>query len=182
MDAIEAILTRRSIRKFRKEPVTEEMLHAILQAAMFAPSARNQQPWHFVVVTSESLKRELMNAHPYASMLGEAPLAILVCGDTTLEKSPGYWPIDCSAATQNLLLAAHAVGLGAVWLGVHPRQERKDAIRRIFRLPANIEPFALVAVGHPDEQKEAPGRFRPERIRFNSWSEPPEPSEPAKIK
>ncbi len=170
MDALEVIYTRRSIRKFRNEPVNEKELRTILESAMFAPSARNQQPWHFLVVTEDSLKEKLMNAHPYASMLSEAPLAILVCGDTDIEKSPGYWPIDCSAATQNMLLAAHALGLGSVWLGVHPRPERKDAIRKIFNLPENIHPFALIAIGYPNENKESPERFRQERVHFNAWT------------
>lgn len=144
-------------------------MHTILESAMMAPSARNEQPWHFIVITENSLKEKLMNVHPYASMLSEAPAAILVCGDTNLEISPGYWPIDCSAATQNILLAAHAQGIGSVWLGVHPRQERKDAIRKIFDLPEAVQPFALVALGYPDEKRETPDRWKPERIHLNEW-------------
>ena len=170
MDTFEAIKTRRSIRKFENRIIPDELIEKILEAGMYAPSARNEQPWHFVLVTREELKEKLMRAHPYASMLREARLAILVCGDTDLELSPGYWPIDCSAATQNMLLAAHAGGLGAVWLGVHPRQERKDAIRKIFDLPANIEPFALVALGYPREKKELPERYKTDRIHLNSWA------------
>jgi len=170
MDTFEAIKTRRSIRKFKNRAIPVDLTEKILEAGMYAPSARNQQPWHFVLVTREELKEKLMRAHPYASMLREARLVILVCGDTDLELSPGYWPIDCSAATQNILLAAHAGGLGAVWLGVHPRQERKDAIRKIFDLPANIEPFALIALGYPGENKETPERYKTDRVHLNSWS------------
>ncbi len=170
MDTFEAIKTRRSIRKFKNRLIPVDLIEKILEAGMYAPSARNEQPWHFVLVTREELKEKLMRAHPYASMLREARLAILVCGDTDLELSPGYWPIDCSAATQNMLLAAHAGGLGAVWLGVHPRQERKDAIRKIFNLPANIEPFALIALGYPGENKETPERYKTDRVHTNSWS------------
>ena len=169
MDTFKAIKTRRSIRKFKNREIPVDLIEKILEAGMYAPSARNEQPWHFVVVTEKDLLDRLMKAHPYASMLAEAPLALLVCGDTDLELSPGYWPIDCSAATQNILLAAHAGGLGAVWLGVHPRQERKDAIRKIFDLPVNIEPFALIALGYPRENKETPERYRTDRIHLNSW-------------
>ena len=169
MDTFEAIKTRRSIRKFKKREIPDDLTEKILEAGMYAPSARNQQPWHFILVTREELKEKLMKAHPYASMLREAPLAILVCGDTDLELSHGYWPVDCSAATQNILLAAHAGGLGAVWLGVHPRQERKDAIRKIFNLPETVQPFSLVALGYPDEKKDTPDRWKPEIIHFNEW-------------
>ncbi|MFO7925004.1 MAG: nitroreductase family protein [Bacteroidales bacterium] len=169
MEATEALFTRRSIRKFKPVPVPDDQLNTILKAGMYAPSARNEQPWHFIVTNKEDLKEKLMKAHPYASMLSEAPLAILVCADTDLELSTGYWPIDCAAATQNILLAAHANGIGSVWLGVHPRRERKDAIRNIFDLPGNIEPFALIALGYPAEEKEKPERFKENRIHINEW-------------
>ncbi len=170
MHALEAIRTRRSIRLFKKEPIPSDELRVILEAGMYAPSARNQQPWHFIVINKQTIKEAIMKVHPYASMLAGAPLAILVCGDTNLEKSEGYWSIDCSAATQNMLLAAHAAGVGSVWLGVHPRKERKDAIRKICHLPGNIEPFALIALGYPDEKKETPDRYKQERIHFNVWN------------
>ncbi len=169
MDTIDAIFTRRSIRKFKPVAVDPQKLELLLKSAMYAPSARNEQPWHFIIIDDPEVKNKVMNAHPYAKMLSQAPVAILVCGDKNLEISPGYWPVDCSAATQNILLAAHATGLGAVWLGVHPRTERKKAIREIFNLPQHIEPFSVVAIGVPDEQKEQPERFRPERIRKNRW-------------
>ena len=171
MEALEAIFTRRSIRKFTQEPIPTEALRAILKAGMYAPSARNQQPWHFIVISRQSIKEDIMNAHPYASMLAGAALAILICGDTELEKSPGYWSIDCSAATQNMLLAAHSMGIGAVWLGVYPRLSRKDAIKKIFELPQHIEPFALIALGYPGEKRDTPDRWREDRIHYNGWNE-----------
>lgn len=171
MNAIEAIFTRRSIRKYKQQvKVDNEILELVLKSAMYAPSARNEQPWHFIVIDDPDLKKRVMDAHPHAKMLSEAPVAILVCGDKDLEISPDYWPVDCAAATQNILLSAHASGLGAVWLGVHPRTERKKAIREIFNLPSHIEPFSLVAIGVPDEQKNHPERFKPERIKKNSWN------------
>ena len=172
MDTLKAILTRRSIRKFRQEPVPPERLKTIIEAGMYAPSARNEQPWHFIVITERDIMDEIMHAHPYASMLDKAPVAILVCGDTGLEKSPGYWSVDCAAATQNMLLAAHAAGIGSVWLGVHPRQGRKDALRKICGLPSHVEPFSLIALGYPDEAKEKPDRWRKERVHSNRWNEP----------
>jgi nitroreductase len=171
METLEAIFTRRSIRKFTDKQVPHEHMLSILKAGMYAPSARNQQPWHFLIFNDRKVKEDVMKAHPYASMLSEAPVGILVCGDTSLEKSPGYWSIDCAAATQNILLAAHSGGLGAVWLGVHPRLGRKDAIRKIFQLPAHIEPFALVALGYAREIKETPDRWKEERIHYNSWGQ-----------
>jgi len=102
-------------------------------------------------------------------MLSQAALAILVCGDEERELSKGYWVVDCSAATQNILLAAHDLGLGAVWLGIHPREERKNEVRKIFNLPQNIQPMSIVSIGYPDEEKENPERFKPERIHYNKW-------------
>ncbi len=138
-------------------------------AGMYAPSARNQQPWHFLVIDERSLLDRIREVHPYASMLSGAALAILVCGDESLELSKGYWSVDCAAATQNILLAAHALGLGAVWLGVYPREERQAGIREIFGFPPEIHPFALISVGYPAEERPHPDRFREDRIRWNSW-------------
>jgi len=102
-------------------------------------------------------------------MLGEAPLAVLVCGDPRQEKHPGMWVQDLAAATQNLLLAAHAKGLGAVWVGVHPREDRILALRNLIELPEAIIPFALIPLGHPAEKADAEDRYRPELIHLNVW-------------
>lgn len=169
MEVIEAILTRRSIRKYSREKVTDNQIEIILKAAMYAPSAMNQQPWHFIVIDDREKLNLIMEVHPYSKMLKEAGLAILVCGDERLQLSKGYWVVDCGAATQNLLLAAHGIGLGAVWLGVHPREERKSGIRKIFHLPDHVQPFSLISIGYPAEEKLFPQRFKPERIHKNSW-------------
>jgi nitroreductase len=169
MEAMEAILGRRSIRRYDGRPVTEGQIEQILRAAMSAPSANNEQPWHFVVVTDRRTLDRIPTIHPYADMLKEAPLAILICGDTTLEKSPGYWVVDCAAATQNLLVAAYALGLGTVWLGVYPRQQRMSDIAQLLRLPDHIKPLALVAVGHPAEKKPANNRYDPLRVHRDLW-------------
>ena len=166
---IEAIMTRRSIRHYTRRDVDKSLIDLLLKSAMHAPSARNEQPWHFIVIDQAELFEKIMKVHPYASMLSEAEVAILVCGDEKLELSKGYWPVDCSAATQNILLAAHSLGLGAVWLGVYPRKERMDGIRGIFNLPAHVQPFSLVSAGFPAEAKKFPDRFKEERVRWNQW-------------
>ena len=169
MDLIEGIFTRRSIRKYKQGEITQDQLNTILKAGMYAPSARNQQPWHFIAVSNRELLNKIEQVHPYAKMLSKAQLAILVCGDETLELSKDYWVVDCSASTQNILLAAHGLGLGAVWLGLHPREERKKDITELFNLPAHIHPLSLISVGIPDENKGTPERFKPERIHYNAW-------------
>jgi len=166
---IEAILKRRSIRKYSGEPVDKSEIKDLLIAGMYAPSARNEQPWHFLVIDERSILNKIMEIHPYASMLSGATHAILVCGDENLELSKGYWSVDCAAATQNILLAAHSLGLGAVWLGVYPREERQEGIRQLFSLPANIHPFSLISLGRSGEQKTVPDRVKEDRIRWNKW-------------
>ena len=143
------------------EPVGDELVELLLRAAMAAPSAGNQQPWQFVVVRDRETLLAVTVAHPYARMLTTAPLAVLVCGDTDLEKWPEFWEQDCAAATENLLIEAERIGLGAVWLGVHPRPERVDALRALFALPAHIVPFALVRARPPRRAQAAVGPLRP---------------------
>jgi len=169
MDAMEAILTRRSIRSYSDAAVSDEDVRAMLGAAMSAPSAGNQQPWEFVVVNERAVLDAIPGFHPYSKMLLQAPLAILVCVDPGRERYAGCGVLDCSAATQNLLLAAHALGLGAVWLGVHPYAERMEPMRRLLGIPERIIPLALICVGHTTEKAGRTDRFDPARIRYNSW-------------
>ena len=170
MDALEAIHTRRSIRKYQDKPVPEELLRQILAAAMHAPSARNAQPWQFVVINDRELLAQIPRINPNARMAGRAPLAVVVCGDLTLEKSAGYWVVDCAAAAENLLLAAHALGLGAVWTGVYPRQQRIDGLRRLLDLPETVVPHSLIVLGYPAEQPASEDRYRGERVHHNHWA------------
>lgn len=170
MDAIENLLTRRSIRKFVDTPIDNKLIDKILEAAMYAPSARNTQAWNFVVINQRALLDKLSVIHPYARMLKMAPLAILVCGDKTLEPNEAYLSINCSAATQNILLAAHAMGLGSVWLGVYPRTERMAPICDLLNLPADNMPVSLIAIGWPDEKIQPVERYSKEKIHYNdSW-------------
>ncbi len=169
MEALEAILTRRSIRKYTDAPVGDEVVTELLRAAMAAPSAGNQQPWHFVVVRERGLLEGIASFHPYGAMAREAAVAIVVCADLKLEQRPGFWVQDCSAATENLLLAAHARGLGAVWLGIHPRPERIEATRKLFVLPEHVVPLAIVPIGHPAEDPGPVDRYNPRRVHVDRW-------------
>ena len=169
MDAIQAILTRRSIREYTDEPVTDEQVETMLKAAMAAPSAANKQPWHFIVVRDQALREAFTQFHPHSAMLREAPVGILVCGDTELELGDGYWVQDCSAATENLLIAANAIGLGAVWLGITPRADRVAQTKALFGLPDNVIPLGMISVGHPAEEKEPGDRYQAQRVRQDRW-------------
>lgn len=169
METLKAISTRRSIRQFTSQEISEDLVEKILRAGMQAPSARNYQPWHFTVITDRKLLDKIPQVHPYAKMMYQATLAILVCGDLKLEKSVEYCAINCSAATQNILLAAHDLGLGAVWLGVYPREERIKGLAKVFNLPDHIVPISLIACGYPAEKIDAEDRFKKERVHRNEW-------------
>lgn len=165
---MKAILERRSIRKYTDEPVSEVDLKDLLQAAMSAPSAHNKQPWEFIVVKDRQLLIEITKAHPYSKMLMEAPMAIIVCGDQTREYS-GFWVQDCSAATENILIAARDKGLGSVWLGVYPREKMVEDIRKIFNIPGDVIPLNIIAIGHPAEEKEPADRYDESKVHLNKW-------------
>ena len=169
MDAYTALLTRRSIRKYTDQPVSTEDIDKILTAAMLAPSARNKQPWHFVVIDDADLLRKVPQIHPNAAMAAHAPCAILVCGNAEVSTAAERLAQDCAAATENALLAAHALGLGAVWCGIHPMEDRESGMRILLSLPQNIVPFALVVLGHPAEEKEQPERYDARRVHRNGW-------------
>jgi nitroreductase len=169
LELIDAITHRRSIRRFTSDPVPLETLTGLLRAAMWAPSACNAQPWHFVVVTDRATLDAVPEYHPYAQMSREAAAGVLVCADTTLETAPGNWMLDCSAATQNLLLAAHAAGLGAVWTGIWPSDAMVKTFRSEFGLPESVIPLCWVPIGVPAEEPEVEDRFRPERVHVGSW-------------
>jgi nitroreductase len=169
MNTLEAIHTRRSIRKYLNQPVPAELIQKLLAAGMQAPSARNQQPWHFVVIDDKAILAEIPKFMPNAAMAGEAPLAILVCADLSLELSEGYWMVDCAASVENMLLAAHDLGLGAVWCGVYPREGRMAGLRQLVGLPKNVNAHSLIVLGYAAEKIPAEIRFRPERVHQNRW-------------
>ncbi|MFN2272915.1 MAG: nitroreductase family protein [Anaerolineae bacterium] len=165
-DLIKTIFSRRSIRKYIDEPVSEVDVKTLLEAAMAAPSASNNKPWHFVVVTERETLDALAEAHPYGKMLAQATLCIAVCGDPAISD---YWEQDCSAATENLLVAIAALNLGAVWLGVHPRDDRKGFTRRILGIPETIVPLNLVSIGHPAEEKDPRTQYDEARVHRGGW-------------
>jgi len=169
MELLDAIHTRRSIRKYLDTPVPAGMIEAVIRAAMAAPSAGNQQPWLFIVITDRTRLDAIPAFHPYSRMVLTAPAAILVCGDPIGKKWPTFWDQDVSAATQNLLLAARDLGLGTVWVGVYPEQNRMNGFRNLFAIPEHIIPFALVPIGWPDGRFEAVDRFRPELVHAETW-------------
>lgn len=170
--AIENIMTRTSIRAYTPEAVSEQDIETMLRAAMAAPTAVNKQPWQFVVITQRALLDSIAAAQPNMHMAAEAPLAIVVCGDKELaltDAAQAYWIQDASAATENLLLGAHALGLGAVWCGIHPIAERENYFSTLLRLPQNVVPLACVVIGHPAESPRPKDKWKPERIHHNTY-------------
>jgi len=164
---INTIFARRSIREYTAKVINKKDIKTMLEAAMAAPSASNRKPWHFIVVTNRKILDNLARVHPYGKMLFKAPLCIVACGDTTI--SARYWVQDCSAATENLLLAATALGLGAVWLGVHPREDRVSPIRKVLNIPETIVPLNLISIGHPAEEKEPRTQYDEQRVHRQQW-------------
>ena len=169
MKVMEAILKRRSIRRFTNQPIAKEDIYSLLHAAMMAPTGRNCQEWEFVVVRNKETFKKMMHVHPYAKMLEQADCALVVCGNTQREHAPGYWMADCGAATQNILLAATSLGIGSVWLGVYPNEERMAGVAKILGLPDHVKPLNIIALGYPDEKKEDVDRFDPAKIHEEKW-------------
>lgn len=164
---VKTIFARRSIRKYTSKRVSKDDVKTMLEAAMAAPSASNLKPWHFVVITRRETLNNLAQIHPHGKMLSEAPLCIAVCGDLSI--SENLWVQDCSAATENLLLAATALKLGSVWLGVYPRQDRVNNISRILNLPETVTPLNLISIGHPAERKEPRTQYDEQRVHSQQW-------------
>ncbi len=171
MDLFKSLYERRSIRKYTNKIIDKEIIENVIRAGMYAPSAVNKQPWHFVVFKDKDTIRKIKEVHPSSGMLDQASTGILICFDTNLQHDEGFGPIDCSAATQNMLLAAHGYGLGACWIGIYPRPERVKVLGNVFNLPEHVVPFAVISLGYPNEKKEKPERFKPERIHYESWNE-----------
>lgn len=166
---MEAIFKRRSIRKYTQTPVKKEVLIELIKAGMAAPSAGNEQPWHFIIINERKILTSIQKVHPHSRMLSSAGAAILVCGDLTLETQQGFWIQDCAAATENILIAVAHMGLGAVWLGVYPEEDRIIGIQMLLKIPEYIIPFSLLPIGYPAEQKSPKTDFDMSRIRYNGW-------------
>ncbi|MFH1654415.1 MAG: nitroreductase family protein [Pseudomonadota bacterium] len=169
MDAYDAIISRRSVREYIDKPISAELVDKIIAAGRYAPTANNRQPWDFIIIDDRTIMLKCSELLPYGKMLKEAPLAILVCGRVEEGIPDGYTVFDCAAATENILLAAHALGLGAVWLGVYPRDERMQGMREIFKIPKDIMPVALISIGYPAKTKPAKKILKDSGVYKNSW-------------
>jgi nitroreductase len=163
---LDVIFSRRSIRQYTGEPVAEADVESLLQAGMAAPSASNRRPWHFIVVTDQETLAQLAREHPYGEMLAQAAVGVAVCGDPAISD---WWVQDCSAATENILIAAAALGLGAVWLGCHGRPERERVVRHVLGIPNRIGVLSLISIGHPAENKEARTQYDPAQVHRGRW-------------
>ncbi len=171
-DLIQLIMTRTSIRAFQDRPVSDETVETLLKAAMAAPSAKNSQPWSFTVIRDRAMLEKLGDSLPNAKMTATAPVAVVICG--VMEKTlPGeareYWIQDAAAATENFLLAVHALGLGAVWTGVHPISERIRILKDALRLPDGIEPFCLIPFGYPAVPAAVKDKWDPSIVHQDTW-------------
>jgi len=169
---LETILRRRSVRNFTGHMVDAALLTTLLKAAMAAPSARNRQPWVFIAVTDSSMMDKLADGLPFTKMLYKAGGAIVVCGDTTIDLQEGatdLWYQDAAAASENILLAAHALGLGAVWSALYPYPDRSGHVRRLLELPDHVSPFSIIPVGYPAGDEQPKNKFRPDRIHWEKW-------------
>jgi nitroreductase len=169
--SLKFIFSRRSVRKYEKREIPEEMFTHLFEAAMAAPSAVAKDPWHFILVRDRKMLDKIVKILPNGQMLRQAPAAFVVCGDINKAhlNEVSYMLQDLSAAVENILLAATALGLGSCWLGMHPRPDRMEGIRNLFSLPGNIIPMCGVALGWPAEQLEPRTRYNPERIHLEKW-------------
>lgn len=178
--ALDNIFARKSVRQYTSEPITAEQLEMLVKAAMAAPSGRNLQPWHFVVVTDQAIK-DSMVTNNHNKMISEAAAVVVVCAETMtkMKASPDateevlmenqLWRDDCAAATENLLLAAEAMGLGAVWTACYPFEERMNPVRAAVGLPENITPYAVVPIGHPAGNDQPKDKWKPEKVHYDRW-------------
>jgi nitroreductase len=169
---LENIHKRKSVRNYTGEQVTKSCLLVLLKAAMAAPSARNRQPWTFIVVTERRMLDALGDRLPYTKMLYKAGAAIVVCGDSTIDLQPGatdLWYQDAAAATQNILLATEAMGLGAVWSALYPYPDRMEHVRNLLRIPDHVSPFNIIPIGHPTGEEQPKEKFRADRVHWGQW-------------
>lgn len=166
-ETIETIFNRKSVREYQDKAVEAEKIDLLMRAGMAAPSAMDRRPWEIVVLNNKEAMASLSESLPYAKMLAQAPMAIIVCGDVT--KSENNWYIDCSAVTQNILLAAEALGLGAVWTGVYPSEERVKMVSEALGLPENIVPLNVIPVGYPAGDAQPKDKYNEAKVHYNKW-------------
>ena len=178
--ALDVIFSRKSVRSYTDQAVTDEQVETMLRAAMAAPTGMNVQPWRFVVVRDQAVKDAL--AGPRGGMIAQAPVVFVVCGETTMMRKPwgqpdaepeevanGNWALDCSAAAENLLLAAEALGLGAVWTAAYPYEDRMGPVRQALGLPDNVAPLCVIPCGYPAGDDQPKDKWKPENIHYDKW-------------
>ncbi len=166
---MDVVATRLHVRRYCNRTIGNENIRALLQAAMAAHSEGDERPWHFVVVEDLAMRERIVETHPTAHIVAQAPVVILVCGDPALQKHPGFWVQDCAAASENIVIKAQAMGLGAMWFGVYPIEGRVRHIRDILDLPPTVIPFSLTTVGYPAEHHGLKCRYDESRVHFNHW-------------
>ncbi|GAA0179531.1 nitroreductase family protein [Clostridium sediminicola] len=169
METLKAIYERRSIRKYTDQYVSIDTIKELLKAGMCAPSAGNEHPWDFIVVRDSEKLFEITKVQHYSNMLKEAKVAIIVCGNLKKVKYQAYWIQDCSAASENILLAAHSLGLGAVWLGVYPDSDVVEGISKIFDLPQQVIPLSIISIGYPAEEKTTKDKYNEKAVHYDKW-------------
>jgi nitroreductase len=168
MNALDAIMGRRSIRKYTGKIIPDKDIKTLLKAAMNAPTAHNNMPWHFIVVDDRKILDKIPEYHQYSKMLVNASHAIVVLGDHNLQDTD-FWIHDCAAASENILIAAHAMGLGAVWLGVHPGEDLIKGTKELLGIPEHVTPLGIISLGVPDEEKPPRENYNEERVHRNKW-------------
>ncbi len=171
---IDCIMTRASVRAYTSEEVPDSIVEKILRAGMAAPTAANQQPWHLIVINDQNLKDSISAAFEYTKMVENCSFAVVVCGDMDNLFSGdypdgGFWVEDCSAASENMLLAAHALGVGGVWCGIYPLQDREETLRAILNLPANLTPLNVMAFGYPSQPVPPKDKWNTDKIHYNAY-------------
>lgn len=167
---IETIHSRKSVRTFTNQAVSQDTLTTLVKAGMAAPSGKDVRPWEFIILTNREKLNALADTLPYAKMLAHAPAAIIVCGNNdTANGGSFYWYLDCSAATQNILLAAESMGLGATWTAAYPYEERMAPVATILELPAHIKPLNVIPIGYPRGEQKAKNKFNPDKIHLDKW-------------
>ena len=166
------ILQRKSVRAYTDRAVSHEQLDTLIRAAMAAPTGRDMRPWHFIVLEGRHQLSPLVEQLPYAKMLAEAQAAVVVCGDMSVTDKEGNpsrnWTFDCSAATENLLLQAEAMGLGAVWTGVYPYDERLEAVKQALHLPDHLIPLNVIPIGYPKGDPQPKDKYDPAQVEYRN--------------
>jgi nitroreductase len=171
-DTLKTIFSRKSVRSYKDEPVAKGKIEMLVRAGMAAPTAVDKRPWEFIVITDKTLLNRLADALPYARMAKQAAAGIVVAGDTKKQwggKDSFYWIMDCSAASENILLAAESMGLGAVWTAIYPEEGRAEAVRKILGLPGHVIPLNLIPIGVPQGAEEPKDKYNPAQIHWNKW-------------